>query len=164
MCVIVFFFSFLCSSFAIFEDQVGKFDWRQQYVGCPRHVWFDYVKPSKSERIYLSTEADVLAALSPNTGSIVWRQVQESFRQAPAFLVRGKVLISVSNSSAVLRAWDRHSGMLQWESLLGTSPSNSFRQMDSSDARVFVLSDSELSAVSITSGQRLWLTSFSDKS
>uniref|UniRef100_A0A0M3HY09 Secreted protein n=1 Tax=Ascaris lumbricoides TaxID=6252 RepID=A0A0M3HY09_ASCLU len=55
---------------AIFEDQVGKFDWRQQHIGCPYQIHFDRSKSVKSDFIFVSTEANVLAALRSNTGNI----------------------------------------------------------------------------------------------
>uniref|UniRef100_A0A3P8WZS3 EMC1 first beta-propeller domain-containing protein n=1 Tax=Cynoglossus semilaevis TaxID=244447 RepID=A0A3P8WZS3_CYNSE len=54
---------------AVFEDQVGKFDWRQQYVGKVRFSHFDtHVQSSK--KVLLATENNVFAAVNTRTGEL----------------------------------------------------------------------------------------------
>ncbi|VDK25032.1 unnamed protein product [Anisakis simplex] len=126
------FVCFIPSVNAIFEDQVGKFDWRQQYVGCTKQVHFDRSKSSKSDLIFVATEANVLAALRSNTGNIgesscsfdiisreelqfssdslqfsrvlsAWRQLhEENSTSAPMFAVRYKSKISKNFSKDFL--------------------------------------------------------------
>ncbi|VDO71842.1 unnamed protein product [Heligmosomoides polygyrus] len=81
---------------ALFEDQVGKFDWRQQYVGCPHTVHFD--SWGKEERLLVSTRENVFASLSTNTGQIA--------------------LYTVSDAGRVIRVWNKRNGALLWQSSL----------------------------------------------
>uniref|UniRef100_A0A3Q3IDY2 EMC1 first beta-propeller domain-containing protein n=1 Tax=Monopterus albus TaxID=43700 RepID=A0A3Q3IDY2_MONAL len=60
----------LCSTIeAVFEDQVGKFDWRQQYVGKVRFSHFD-IHVQSSKKVLLATEKNVFAALNTRTGEL----------------------------------------------------------------------------------------------
>ncbi|KAG9508727.1 ER membrane protein complex subunit 1 [Fragariocoptes setiger] len=56
---------------SLHEDQIGKFDWRQQYIGQPEFVLYQ----SQSKKIIVSTDKNVLACLDMRDGSIVWRQL-----------------------------------------------------------------------------------------
>ena len=100
---------------ALYEDQVGQFDWRQQYVGKVKFAYFDQHTHS-SRRALVATESNVIAALNARTGSIIWRKVFESKHgNVDALLHHANALISVSGYGKVLRAWDPSKGHLQWE-------------------------------------------------
>lgn len=61
----------LCS-FALYEDQALKFDWRQRYVGSIEDAAL--FKASKSKDILVvRTKSNVLAALDGDSGKIHWR-------------------------------------------------------------------------------------------
>ncbi|XP_063173487.1 ER membrane protein complex subunit 1-like isoform X2 [Candoia aspera] len=62
---------------AVYEDQVGKFDWRQQYVGKLKFAFLEASPASK--KLIVATEKNVAAALSPRTGEILWRHVDKGF-------------------------------------------------------------------------------------
>ncbi|XP_011504565.1 PREDICTED: ER membrane protein complex subunit 1 [Ceratosolen solmsi marchali] len=62
-------------SLCLYEDQVGKFDWRQNYVGKIKFANFDNV--SQVKKIIVATEENVIAALNIKTGQILWRRVLE---------------------------------------------------------------------------------------
>lgn len=51
---------------SLFEDQVGKFDWRGVNVGIPRAARF--WETSKDAAIITRTEENVLAALDADSG------------------------------------------------------------------------------------------------
>lgn len=55
----------------LYQDQVGKFDWRKQFIGIPRFV---YHHPN-SENLIVATESNVIASLHNKDGSIIWRQL-----------------------------------------------------------------------------------------
>ncbi|VDK49380.1 unnamed protein product [Cylicostephanus goldi] len=103
---------------ALFEDQVGKFDWRQQFVGCPHRVFFD--THGKSDRLLVSTKEDVFASLSANTGQIVWRRIQEDAKGLVLpMVVDDKAIYTVSDVGRVLRVWNKRNGALLWQKSLG---------------------------------------------
>uniref|UniRef100_F1KV51 ER membrane protein complex subunit 1 n=1 Tax=Ascaris suum TaxID=6253 RepID=F1KV51_ASCSU len=142
---------------AIFEDQVGKFDWRQQHIGCPYQIHFDRSKSVKSDFIFVSTEANVLAALRSNTGSIAWRQLmEENSTSPPLFILRNKMLISLARNGEVVRAWEREGGSLAWETQIHFAPTRPISMVASSEGVVFVLDGSSLIALSVSNGQVKW--------
>ncbi|CRL03016.1 CLUMA_CG016197, isoform A [Clunio marinus] len=60
---------------ALFEDQIGKFDWRQRYIGKIKFAQFD---PVTADRAFVVTEENVLATLSSRNGDILWRRILET--------------------------------------------------------------------------------------
>jgi len=60
---------------AVYEDQVGKFDWRQQYVGKLKFASLEFSPGSK--KLVVATEKNVIAALNSRTGEILWRHVDK---------------------------------------------------------------------------------------
>ncbi|XP_058118771.1 ER membrane protein complex subunit 1 [Anopheles coustani] len=123
----------------LFEDQIGKFDWRQQYVGKIVHGAFDI---TSVDRIIVTTESNVLAAISAKTGELLWRQVLESGPRGTVKLLHvtnpsstgarvgrgtaalGYDVVTVTGSNpALVRGWNSNTGTLGWEwSLLPALP------------------------------------------
>uniref|UniRef100_A0ABD2XHY3 ER membrane protein complex subunit 1 n=1 Tax=Trichogramma kaykai TaxID=54128 RepID=A0ABD2XHY3_9HYME len=64
-CLLVLFTLFNLS-FCLYEDQVGKFDWKQSYVGKIKFATFDTTTNPK--KIIVATEENVIAALNINSG------------------------------------------------------------------------------------------------
>lgn len=54
----------------LFEDQVFKFDWRQQYLGVAQDLAFD-----GTSGIVLRTSSNVIACVDADSGQIKWRHV-----------------------------------------------------------------------------------------
>ena len=97
---------------AIFEEQAGENDWHSESVGR-----FADAQPTGKDHLIVSTTSNVLAALKLKTGSILWRQVLHSSDQLQSFVVLSKpaAVVSLSNSSSLLRAWRSGDGVLLWE-------------------------------------------------
>ncbi|XP_045768003.1 ER membrane protein complex subunit 1 isoform X1 [Maniola jurtina] len=109
------FFSLINLSLCIYEDQIGKFDWRQTYVGRIKFAQFDTVSTAK--KIIVATEENVLAALNLKTGQVVWRHVFESASAGNIQLLHvGDKITTVTGSNPYLvRGWDPATGVLMWE-------------------------------------------------
>ena len=56
----------------ITEQQLGAVDWHRQFVGRVTHAVFAH---ANRPRVYVASEAGVLAALNLRNGAILWRQV-----------------------------------------------------------------------------------------
>ncbi|KAF7239329.1 ER membrane protein complex subunit 1 [Varanus komodoensis] len=100
---------------AVYEDQVGKFDWRQQYVGKIKFVSLESSQGSK--KLIVATEKNVMAALNSRTGDILWRHVDKGTPEGAvdAMLIHGQDAITVSNGGRILRSWETNIGGLNWE-------------------------------------------------
>ncbi|XP_035440755.2 ER membrane protein complex subunit 1 isoform X2 [Spodoptera frugiperda] len=109
------FFSLINLSVCIYEDQIGKFDWRQTYVGRIKFSQFDTVSTAK--KIIVATEENVLAALNLKTGQVVWRHVFESASTGNIQLLQiTEKVVTVSGSNPYLvRGWNSATGVLQFE-------------------------------------------------
>lgn len=57
---------------ALYEEQAGFLDWHKENVGSVKYAHF---APRGRERVFVATEAAVIASLDTKDGSIVWRQV-----------------------------------------------------------------------------------------
>lgn len=63
-------FLFADSVIGLFEDQVFKFDWRQQYLGVAQDLTFEGVSS-----IILRTASNVVASVDADSGHIKWRHI-----------------------------------------------------------------------------------------
>lgn len=117
-------------SSALYEDQIGKFDWRQKFIGKIKFGYFDATNADKS---IVATDENVLAAISSKNGDILWRKVfeKDNSRGEIKFLQVSKSgksvtshnsepdpfeLITVSGYNPILfRGWEMNTGNLIWE-------------------------------------------------
>ena len=123
----LFFFSTLfifdgCSS--LYEDQIGLFDWRKQYIGRGKEIYFEQISPG-SRRVFLTTEANVLAALNARTGQIMWRKIFggkngniESLRHNQKVLITLSLAGQQQQPIKIIRSWDKNNGNIIWETNL----------------------------------------------
>ncbi|XP_071864290.1 ER membrane protein complex subunit 1 isoform X2 [Bombus fervidus] len=104
-------------SLCLYEDQVGKFDWKQNYVGKIKFASFDTVSTAK--KIIVATEENVIAALNLKSGQILWRRVLEKGYAGRIRALGGITdgdLVSVSGGvPAIVRAWDLATGHILHE-------------------------------------------------
>uniref|UniRef100_A0A1Q3FAM0 ER membrane protein complex subunit 1 n=1 Tax=Culex tarsalis TaxID=7177 RepID=A0A1Q3FAM0_CULTA len=155
----------------LYEDQIGKFDWRQHYVG---KVAFGAFDSSSLDRIIVATESNVLAAISAKSGDILWRQVLETSPRGDVKLLhvpaqgnggvvqqsggrnnRAFDLITVTGvSPAMVRGWNSNTGTLEWEWSL--VPVNA----DRAEAAVWFLSEGTLYQVVPVWGSHIELTGY----
>ncbi|CAJ0577870.1 unnamed protein product, partial [Mesorhabditis spiculigera] len=144
---------------ALYEDQVGKFDWRQQYVGCPTQVQID--RRGKLDRYIVSTAENVVASLSMNTGDIVWRKVQEDVgnkepKHPLVFSGQKNVICSVSESGKMVRLWAKRDGGFVGQQLLGTVESSHAPFVTTTADTCLVLSHNRAIALSLKDASKLW--------
>lgn len=99
-------------AFSLYEDQVGKFDWKLSYIGRAKFAHID------AKRVIVATEENVVAALHLKTGQILWRQIMENpenDRIVHLHVDKEVVTISGSKNSWVVRGWDINTGTLLFE-------------------------------------------------
>lgn len=97
----------------LFEDQVGKFDWKHTYVGKLKFAEFDSAK-----RILVGTEENVVASLHVKNGHVAWRHVLEPEHSLELLhLTETGQALSVSGDGSVyyVRGWDTTHGTLEFE-------------------------------------------------
>ncbi|XP_043987650.1 ER membrane protein complex subunit 1 isoform X1 [Gambusia affinis] len=145
---------------AVFEDQVGKFDWRQQYVGKVRFSHFD-TQLQSSKKVLVATESNVFAALNSRTGELFWRHVDKTGPEGniDALLHHAQDAVLVVGNGRMLRSWDINVGGLNWEMLLDTG---SFRSaclvgQQGIVKHVAVLKKTVISAHYLSNGHQKWV-------
>ncbi|EJD76132.1 PQQ enzyme repeat family protein [Loa loa] len=145
---------------AIYEDQIGKFDWHHKYVGCARELHMERLKGTKLPHIFVSTEADMVASLKASTGQIAWRQqLERASALQLSFSPAAKLLITVTKENEVVRAWNRDSGVLVWETQIQQiTPGWKKTETLISNDNVFVLRGAHITALSLGNGQLKWAT------
>jgi len=103
----------------LFEDQAGKFDWKQSYVGKVTHLGFH--SSGVTSVLVVATESNVVAGLDADSGAIVWRHAFESDELGKVWDLRvvGRYSVSASGSDLIfVRYWDSVSGALLQEHLI----------------------------------------------
>lgn len=122
----------------LYEDQVGKFDWRKQFIGIPKYV---YQHPG-SESLIIGTESNVIASILNRDGSIIWRQllpkgcnldhmsILKSSEDHRDYLIRTSCTSQTGNHSNI---WNPQNGLLSSET--------KFREMAEDDMAESLLVD-----------------------
>ena len=105
----------------LFEDQAGRFDWKQKYVGEASNV--GYFADSKISMLILATKSHVVAGLDADNGVIRWRHVFKSDDIGQVWDMHvsdnSRHCTSVSgNEMLFVRVWDSVSGALVVEHLV----------------------------------------------
>ncbi|KAK3926933.1 ER membrane protein complex subunit 1 [Frankliniella fusca] len=109
----------LTVSHCLYEDQVGKFDWHQNYVGDVKFAFGD----ASGKRGIVATALNVVAALNLKTGNILWRHVLERDGSISFMSITsgGEALVILEGDKTLVRAFDPVTGALSWE---WTAPSS----------------------------------------
>ena len=107
--------------FGLFEDQAGRFDWKQKYVGEATNI--GYYSTSKMSVLVVATKSHVVAGLDADNGVIRWRHVFERDDTGHIWDLHvsqvSKHSASVSGHDQLwVRVWDSMSGVLVVEHLV----------------------------------------------
>ncbi|KAJ1064855.1 hypothetical protein K5549_005664 [Capra hircus] len=144
---------------AVYEDQVGKFDWRQQYVGKLKFASLEFSPGSK--KLVVATEKNVIAALNSRTGEILWRHVDKGTAEGvvDAMLLCGQDAITVSNGGRIMRSWETNIGGLNWEVTLDSGSFQALGLVGLQEAvrHVAVLKKTTLALHHLSSGHPKWV-------
>ncbi|KAG8431720.1 hypothetical protein GDO86_020301 [Hymenochirus boettgeri] len=142
---------------AVFEDQVGKFDWRQQYVG--RLQFASLESGLGAKKLIVATDKNIIAALNSRTGDLLWRHVDKDTAEGTvdALMMIGQDAITVSGGR-LLRSWETNIGGLNWEATLesGSFQTMSFAGSQETPRYVAVLKNSALSLHFLSNGHLKW--------
>jgi len=105
----------LLHSYALFEDQIGKFDWKKEFIGKVNNVQFDNLV-SVSSYAYFSSEQNVLGCIEMKQGEIFKRKViSEQDGKIKSLLYSQDGLIVITEKG-IARIWHPKLSDLQWES------------------------------------------------
>ncbi|XP_041378601.1 ER membrane protein complex subunit 1-like [Gigantopelta aegis] len=146
---------------ATYEDQAGKFDWKQSYVGRVEHLHWDQSAAYSGKRFLVATDKHVIASIHAHNGSLVWRKVfEQSVRgRVDCLLHQGNLLFSVHSGGSLVRGWYSGSGNMMWEvmlqSHLSTKPSAVLVGKNKAE-KVIVATAHGLYALQSNDGKRLW--------
>uniref|UniRef100_A0A8K9XQ59 ER membrane protein complex subunit 1 n=1 Tax=Oncorhynchus mykiss TaxID=8022 RepID=A0A8K9XQ59_ONCMY len=161
----VIFFSLFVMSEAVFEDQVGKFDWRQQYVGKTLFAHFDSHSQS-SKKLFLATDKNIFASFNSRTGELFWRHVDKAGPEGTIdiLLLHGQDALMVVGGGRLLRSWDTNMGGLNWEAVLDTGSFQAacFVAMQDTVKHVAVLKKAAISLHYLTNGHQKWVENLPD--
>ncbi|XP_067096522.1 ER membrane protein complex subunit 1 [Osmerus mordax] len=155
----VIFLHLVCITGAVFEDQVGKFDWRQQYVGNVRFAHIDS-QSQASKKLLLATDQNIFASLNSRTGDLTWRHVDKAGPEGiiDSLLVHGKDAVLVVGNGRLLRSWDTNIGGLNWEMVLDTGSFQSACLVIQNSMRyVAVLKKAAISVHYLSDGHEEWV-------
>ncbi|KAF6210275.1 hypothetical protein GE061_013379 [Apolygus lucorum] len=100
---------------ALYEDQVGKFDWKLSFIGDVIHSKIEL--DGKTPKVYVATESNVVAAINAKNGDIIWRHLLESGEEGVIqTLYVGNEVVTVSGSGPfMVRGWNKSSGLQLYE-------------------------------------------------
>ncbi|XP_021329317.2 ER membrane protein complex subunit 1 isoform X1 [Danio rerio] len=157
--------SLLYTASAVFEDQVGKFDWRQQYIGKVRFALFD-THSQASKKLLVATDKNVFASLNSRTGDLFWRHVDKTGPEGhiDALLMHGQDAVVVVGNGRLLRSWETTVGGLKWETVLDSGSFQAAALVGVQDyvKYVAVLKKSTIALHDLSSGSQTWVENLPD--
>jgi hypothetical protein len=97
----------------LYEDQIGAYDWRHQYVGRPN---FSHIDTSMN-KLFVGTDRNVLAALNLESGKIAWRKIFEtnSNGNIENILWAQKEIVVVTGAGKRIQGFGYKHGFATWE-------------------------------------------------
>ena len=108
------------STLAVFADEAWNVDYHYALLGEPKEETTFFHQPNPSSRAslaYTLSEKNVLGAVNPRDGSVVWRHVLSSNATSSSFLRAGEGQdVVVSGVGEQLAAWSAADGRLVWSS------------------------------------------------
>eukprot|EP01032_Pedospumella_encystans_P023918 gene23918-27067_t len=156
-------FATLCITCAIFEEQLGEFDWKRENIGI---IDSSFVI---RDQLVVSTADGVLACLNSKTGGTTWRVVLPQHSKVLKFVeVDGQLVTLVSQpatstynedggDSVTVRGWSVVDGSLLWDTFLGTSSRSAYSALDlmyvSSNKQLTALFENSLHIITTPSSQ-----------
>ncbi|KAF4547387.1 ER membrane protein complex subunit 1-like protein [Elsinoe fawcettii] len=103
---------------AVFVDDAGVIDWHHVLLGQPRRdtTFFHQPSPeSKASLIYTLSERNVIGAVNPKTGDVVWRQqLTENANLTTSFRAGHSSDTVVSGVGSEVTAWGAPDGRQIW--------------------------------------------------
>lgn len=111
-------------SSCLYEDQIGKFDWKQKYIGQAKFAYFDPVSP---DEVIIATEENTLASVRTKTGELNRRAVLESDARGEVLLLQGPtehgshlnreydILTVTGRNPSLVRGWNAKTFSLEFE-------------------------------------------------
>uniref|UniRef100_A0A673WPV4 ER membrane protein complex subunit 1 n=1 Tax=Salmo trutta TaxID=8032 RepID=A0A673WPV4_SALTR len=157
--------SFFCIIEAVFEDQVGKFDWRQQYVGKTLFAHFESNTQS-SKKLFVATDKNIFASFNSRTGDLFWRHVDKTGPEGTidTLLLHGQDALMVVGDGRLLRSWDTNIGGLNWEAVLDTGSFQAacFVAIQDTVKHVAVLKKAAISLHYLSNGHQKWAENLPD--
>eukprot|EP00250_Pteridium_aquilinum_P012532 c20782_g1_i1 orf=468-3470(-) len=165
---VVFAAFFFSCCFSVYEDQVGLWDWHQQYIGKVKYAAFQ-TQGAGRKRVVVATEQNVLASLNLRKGEIFWKHVLGDSDHIDGLeIVLGKYVLTLSQQGSMLRAWHLPDGQLVWETSLQPPGSNPMLRVTSVDLGkgklVLVVGSKLLYGISSIDGELLWTKESSELS
>lgn len=103
--------------YAILSDDAYNVDFHHELLGLPRQETTFFYRPRKDEKatlLYTLSDLNILGALNPGTGKIIWRQTLGGENEK-GFLrgIEGEDAI-VSGLGSRVECWDATSGIARW--------------------------------------------------
>ena len=114
---------------ALYEDQLGQFDWHHQHVGHVSHAHFFHSSTRSPPTLLLASSHSLLTSL-PLTSTLpstppLWHtplHLQELITSTTLTPSPSPSLLALSHPHGILRSFNPHTGSLQWESSTLTLP------------------------------------------
>jgi len=144
---------------ALYEDQVGKFDWRARHVGCPNQVQLGRSAAGK-DFLLVTSKRNALASINVNSGDIDWRQVQEINAQIPptfsVYNPKEKEIPYIStlvNGGEYLRVFKRANGLLLFDQRINLG-ARKFVNVINGKSMIVVVTDESLIGFDLEAGEK----------
>eukprot|EP00929_Paragymnodinium_shiwhaense_P012930 TRINITY_DN120803_c0_g1_i1.p1 TRINITY_DN120803_c0_g1~~TRINITY_DN120803_c0_g1_i1.p1 ORF type:complete len:1003 (+),score=312.29 TRINITY_DN120803_c0_g1_i1:119-3127(+) len=96
---------------AIFEDEVGQYEWHVQHIGEPTVL--AYNAQASAERVLVGSRVGVVASLALKDGTMQWRRVAS---KDPITVLRaGSKNVISGSSKGLVQSWKSAGGDLSWQ-------------------------------------------------
>ena len=128
------------TSLAIYADEANNIDFYHSFVGFPQADRTFFHKPyagSKGQLIYTLSEKNVLAAVNPKDGAVIWRQILSSNTSAaPGLLIAAQDhSILASAVQGTVNTWSAFDGKAVGQTSFDESHVQDIKFLDALDGQ-----------------------------
>lgn len=144
---------------AVYEDQKDQHGWLHQYLG---KVTLSSTSSAPRTRLYVATDANAVAALSPKDGSVVWKRAFATGDTVQRLEAVGTAAATLSGGGRFLRSFDGTDGRLLFERSLahavdsGEMPDMAAITASGRPALLAVALGSAVQAIDPLTGSSVW--------
>uniref|UniRef100_A0A914Y6J2 ER membrane protein complex subunit 1 n=1 Tax=Panagrolaimus superbus TaxID=310955 RepID=A0A914Y6J2_9BILA len=147
----------------LYEDQVGKFDWRARHIGCINKIQLGQTK-NGNDYLLVSSKRNALSSINVNSGDIEWRQINEiDAERYPIFVTHESTektqayVATLVNNGEHIRVFNQETGVLKWQHRTNLQ-AKKFNRLLLTDKLVILLSDSTVTGFSASRGIQRFTT------
>jgi len=137
---------------ALFEDEVGQYEWFLQQIGRPTALAYSAEAP---DRIFVASASGVISSVLLKDGTMQWRRMAATGDEMKLLRAAGRGLVSVTSSNLV-QAWKGSTGDLTWQRDYADTVHELLLGGSGTKQSIIIVRNGEVEARTVNGGKHEW--------